>query len=534
MAATMRSALSVASTTNNSINSAEFSPEVGTNGHTASTPFSAPSFQAHARETLEVSRLGTDWAQQGISGQLAPRLIVRNLNIPESATTNQYAGVTRAPVRARMWKFSIPLQHPETGRPLVDLDRLRSGLDRKSISRFMWLVHDKDAGSAPHLQGCLRLANSRVRELLASVTGLSPAAFKPLVDTSGQHGAFERYCRYLLHEGPESQADGKFHYPDSDAHANFDFREMIDRYFGYAASAPIVSADQIKLMALRGEISPAEVEATFPMVYIRHFKTIEILHEKGREERRKRAEDLEHAARQEEADSRETLEQARRQHLSARGFNDVEVELAIKEGLAEDALLLRSAEAERHAAERRRFEDRAATERKRQEERTRSERQSPEYQARMEREAIEEERQLIVAAVAMQLDIRGDAKARDAGVLRRASAEEFTSRAYAPGDALSIDEARDYYVEVLELVVHSPEDRTAKIREDIALLKGDLARAPQDISIAEYHAADGNLASFERALDRRAMYAGYPDLVTLPSPRTDLSKKQQAQLLEAA
>jgi hypothetical protein len=152
----------------------------------------------------------------------------------------------------------------------------------------------------------------------------------------------------------------------------------------------------------------------------------------------------------------------------------------------------------------------------------------------MQREAIEEERRLVVAAVAMQLDIRGDAKTRDADVFRRASADEFTSRAYLPGEALSIDKARDYYVEVFELVVHSPEDRTAKIREDIALLKKDLARAPQDISIAEYHAADGNLASLEKALHRRAMYADYPDLVALPSPRTDLSKKQQAQLLAAA
>jgi hypothetical protein len=61
MAATTRSALSVASTTSNSINSAEFSPDVGTSGHTASTPFSA---QAFRRMPAKLSRTH-DWALTG-------------------------------------------------------------------------------------------------------------------------------------------------------------------------------------------------------------------------------------------------------------------------------------------------------------------------------------------------------------------------------------------------------------------------------------------------------------------------------------
>jgi len=184
-----------------------------------------------------------------------------------------------------MWKFSLPLRHPETERQLADVGRLEAGLQRKSIDQYMWLLHDRDEGAAPHVQGMVRMQNSRSVAQLSSMLGLPASSIRPLVDRASQHGAFERYCRYLLHESPDARADGKFHYPDGDVRANFDFRGLIDRYFGSQAGMPALTADQIKLKVYRGELTPLEVHASHTAIYVRHHEALETLYAKGRSNR---------------------------------------------------------------------------------------------------------------------------------------------------------------------------------------------------------------------------------------------------------
>ncbi|MDP3949506.1 hypothetical protein [Microbacterium sp.] len=223
--------------------------------------------------------MGIEWAEPGSSGHVLEASMRPVDSLQHSRAT---------PVRARMWKFSLPLRHPETGRLFADIDHLGAGLQRRSIDRYMWLIHDRDEGSAPHVQGALRLSNSRTSTQLSSILGLPSTALRPLRDRSGQHGAFERYCRYLLHESPEAQADGKFHYPDSAVHANFRFRDMIDRYFGLADSGCVPtaeSADQIRLKVYNGDMTPLEVHGRHPMIFIRNHKSIEELYYKGRHDR---------------------------------------------------------------------------------------------------------------------------------------------------------------------------------------------------------------------------------------------------------
>lgn len=270
---------------------------VGMSGHGAEELPADQADGARASDFLEVSAVGIDWAGAGSSGHRA------DASPPPAARLHRS---NAAPIRARMWKFSLPLRHPETGRLLADIGHLSAGLQRRSVDRYMWLIHDRDEGAAPHVQGALRLSNSRTSAQLSSILGLPATALMPLIDRSGQHGAFERYCRYLLHESPEAQADGKFLYPDSAVHSNFDFRDMIDRYFGFAASgcAPTVeSADQIRLKVYNGDMTPSQVHALHPMVFIRNHKSLEELYYKGRQDREIAATLAERAARENASDS---------------------------------------------------------------------------------------------------------------------------------------------------------------------------------------------------------------------------------------
>ena len=253
-------------------------PEVGTSGHSDAVPRPHQAVHARAPEDLEVTEVGTVWASAGTCGR-------------------DSAAAAVAPQRARMWKFSLPLLHPDTGLRFADLHRLSAGLLRKSIGQYMWLIHDRDPGAAPHLQGVIKMSNSRSRDQLASMLGLPVTAILPLVDGAGQHGAFERYCRYLLHESPEAQADGKFRYPDSDVRANFDFRDMIDRYFGHTSNVPRLTSSDIKLKVYNGELTPLEVLEHYPRIFIQLVNVLEDLWDKGVYARLRGADLAEHYAR---------------------------------------------------------------------------------------------------------------------------------------------------------------------------------------------------------------------------------------------
>lgn len=506
---------------------AVFATRLGTSGRFIPLPPSDQPFNARTHEFLEVTEVGNHWASVGATGhglseKLRPRLGSRSQS-PASA-----------PKRARMWKFSLPLLHPDTQRPFADLGRLRSGLQRKSIDRYMWLVHDRDEGSAPHAQGALKLGNSRSREQLSSILGLPATSLQPLVDKSGQHGAFERYCRYLLHEGPEAQADGKARYFDSDAHANFDFREIIDHHFNFASAASAPSADLIKLQVYRGEMTLGEVEAIYPMVFIRHLAKLEALHEKGRREKELAAHRAESAARQQEEERRLLAVKTERARLSDQGFTHEEIDLAIGESLSEEELMKRRSKTEQLEWALRHSQEEASRLQEAAEERERKERESPEYKEKVRLQAEAEERRFTIASLATCLEIKGSSSAREYGVLRAATEGGFTTRDYAPDDVISWKDITAFYADVFDLSHLSPDRIASTIREDIEAFRRDLARAPLQVSSCELQASQGDEEAFQRALKLRKSWGHSPDLVTLPTPRPDLPDKRRALLLAAA
>lgn len=500
---------------------------LGTSGHVIQLPLSDQPFHARTHEFLEVTEVGNHWASVGTTGHDLSEML--RLHLGSSSQPS-----APAPKRARMWKFSLPLLRPVTQRLFVDLDRLRAGLQRKSIDRYMWLIHDRDEGSAAHVQGVIKLGNSRKRETLSSILGLPATALRPLVDKSGQHGAFERYCRYLLHEGPEAQADGKARYLDSHAHANFDFREMIDRYFSFAPAEPAISTDHIKLQVYRGEMTPADVEALYPMVFIRHLRSLEALNEKGRHDRELAAYQAESAARQQEDERRLVAVRTERVRLSNQGFTHEEIDLAISEGLSEEELMQRRSETEQLESALRDSQEEASRLQEAAEAREQREQVSTEYQEQLRLHAEAEERRFTIAALATCLEIEGSSSAREKGVLRAAIAGGFTTRDYAPGDVLSWKDVTAFYADVFDLSHLSPNRIASTIQEDIEAFRRDLTHVPLRISSCELHALEGDEEAFQRALKLRTWWVRWPDLVTLPTPRPDLPDKRKARLLAAA
>jgi hypothetical protein len=106
----------------------------------------------------------------------------------------------------------------------------------------------------------------------------------------------------------------------------------------------------------------------------------------------------------------------------------------------------------------------------------------------------------MIASLAMWLETRGSSTARESAVLNAAISEGFTSKEYARGDVLSQDDAMAFYADVLEVGHRPAEEIVAKIREDLECFRKTLEQIPTQISNSEFHAASGDDAAFDRAL----------------------------------
>ena len=503
----------------------EFTATVGTSGHIALSASFEQVLPVRAPDILEVNRVSIDWASVGTTGHLSSAL--------QPPIT--YEGSGRAmsrPIRARMWKFSIPVLHPATQRPLADLQRLVAGLHTKSRHHYMWVLHDRDEGSAPHVQGALKLSDSRTREQVSSMLGLPARSLQPLVDRAGQHGAFERYCRYLLHESPEARADGKALYVDGDAHANFDFREMIDRYFGLGPAVPVLSVEQIRQRVYLGMMTLDDVESRHLSIYLKNIPMLRTMYHEGEMQRALRARAAEDAVRLQEEEQPLQAENEQRESLHALGLTEDEVSFALESGLSgEEFLLHRQAEDEAHnRAVQQAHDDQVAAA-----ERVRAEQESPEYRERAAQVADEQRRQLMIAWLAFYCEVQGDSAARESAVLAAAVSEGFTSRQYARGDVLSLRDASAFYEDRYDLSDRLTEsEKETELEQELELFRKSLASVALRVSSSEYHAAEGSDSAFETALRLRSRYRGWSDLVSLPAPDGNLTKKQRNLLFNAA
>lgn len=163
--------------------------------------------------------------------------------------------------------------HPESGDKLLDESKILEALSHKTIKEWAYICHDKDIDSSifdekkeraslshiwfdgfagqekynsedefieerlnikrKSVGNCLkpkhwhivcRTERAMEIEKIAEWFGIEPN----YIDVPKGRGAFLDCVAYLTHEGEKQQAEGKYLYPDSDVHANFDFRLKID------------------------------------------------------------------------------------------------------------------------------------------------------------------------------------------------------------------------------------------------------------------------------------------------------------------
>lgn len=131
---------------------------------------------------------------------------------------------------------------PDTNEDLhFNENNILSGLDHKTIREWAYVRHDKDVyteeeditSGGIHKAGtprnahwhCVCKCNRAVElDVVAKWFGV------PInqVQVGRGRGAFEDKIQYLTHEHPKQLAKGKHLYDDSEIHANFDFRKMLD------------------------------------------------------------------------------------------------------------------------------------------------------------------------------------------------------------------------------------------------------------------------------------------------------------------
>lgn len=140
---------------------------------------------------------------------------------------------------ARVMEVITDLIHPETGETLITEEVIKDALAHRSISRWAYIIHDKDlytekdeqenpehkAGTPkpPHVHVAMEMSRPNDVEVVAKWFNV-PSNF--IKFWKGQ-GAFLDAVQYATHEHPNQQALGKYHYPDEEVTANFDFRKAL-------------------------------------------------------------------------------------------------------------------------------------------------------------------------------------------------------------------------------------------------------------------------------------------------------------------
>lgn len=133
----------------------------------------------------------------------------------------------------RIFNFSQEITHPTTGEHLIDENIIKSALSHKSITRYAYILHDKDRHTdgakkgelkAPHYHVVIEMKNAYDPLKVASWFNL-PVNF--LKFPKGR-GAFLDCVEYLTHEEEKQQKLNKHLYADEEVHSNFDFRKALD------------------------------------------------------------------------------------------------------------------------------------------------------------------------------------------------------------------------------------------------------------------------------------------------------------------
>lgn len=171
----------------------------------------------------------------------------------------------------------------ESGGELLSAERVAQGVEKKGMSRWAWIKHDKDlytkeeAARIPRaVEGAPKADHFHIvieRKSFASI-GVIARAFgvPPQQVDSKPAGAFLDLVEYLTHENPKQLLKGKHHYADEEVHANFEWREELDdhklaRSFKAGKRANTKKLERIFVAVNRGEMTLKQVRDEEPELY---------------------------------------------------------------------------------------------------------------------------------------------------------------------------------------------------------------------------------------------------------------------------
>lgn len=146
-------------------------------------------------------------------------------------------------LKARIFNIMQYVNHPETGEPLLDEDRIKATIEKKSVKQWAYVLHDKDVFSAadeeadpnhkqgnvkpPHWHIVLQCGYAVEVGTIAKWLGIGEN-FVDVPKGNGP-GKFLDCVEYLTHESVKQQELGKHRYDDAEIRSNFDFRARLDK-----------------------------------------------------------------------------------------------------------------------------------------------------------------------------------------------------------------------------------------------------------------------------------------------------------------
>lgn len=148
-------------------------------------------------------------------------------------------------MKARIFNIMQYERHPETGVELLNEDTIKSALAHRSITKYAYVMHDKDvyseadeADDCTHVAGqpkprhwhiVIQCKNQVEISVIAKWLGIA----ENFVDVPKGLGAgkFLDCVEYLTHESAKQQALGKYRYADEEIKASdgFNWREALDK-----------------------------------------------------------------------------------------------------------------------------------------------------------------------------------------------------------------------------------------------------------------------------------------------------------------
>lgn len=204
-------------------------------------------------------------------------------------------------IKRRVWEITSQCYDAQ-GNPIFTPSIITAFLDyspNKSIIKYWaWVMHDKDTytldeqyqsaaenSGVPtvfenqqkpaHLHLVLEFNNQVYATVLQKCfPGLGIGQIqKP----KAKYNQFLNICRYLTHEAPEEQAKGKHRYNDNEIHANFPFRQEVDKLVKKSNKAKTNRLKKSQIDAMinqveRGEITPEWIRATYGYAFYQEYQ----------------------------------------------------------------------------------------------------------------------------------------------------------------------------------------------------------------------------------------------------------------------